>query len=163
MLKRITARERTVGPGLVACVPQEQTTSRELGTACLDRLGVLAERCGDGRGAELLTHSTGNLQDLALAVAQVLELQLDQAPQILWDSRCDVLEPTGEGPSAIPLNQHAPRNEIVSDVDDEERIAFRSLVNRVSKRRRFGGADMLEAELTHQVFADFRDSKSAKP
>src|SRR5262245_19410729 len=163
MLKRITTRERTVGPGLVARVPQEQTTSREFGTACLDRLGVLAERCGDGRGAELLTHGTRNLQDLALAVAQVLELQLDQAPQIIRNSRCDVLEPTGEGPFAIPLNQHAPRDEIVSDVDDEERIAFRSLVNRIRKSRRFGVAEVLGAELTHQIFADFRGSESAEP
>src|SRR5262249_34306880 len=128
MPERIATHESAVGPGFVARIPQEQTTSRELGTARLDCLGVLTECCGDGRGAELLAHRTGNLQDLTLAAAQVLELQLDQAPQILRNSRCNVLEPTGEGPCALPLNQQATCDEIVSDIDDEERIAFRSLV-----------------------------------
>src|SRR6516225_4844323 len=96
----IATRERAVGPGFVARIPQKQTTSRELGAACLDGLGMLAECCGDSSGTKLLTYSTRNLQDLALAIAQVLELKLDQAAEILRNRRRDVLEPTGERPFA---------------------------------------------------------------
>src|SRR5215468_4206032 len=132
--ERIAARERSVRPGFVARVPQEQSVSRELSGGRLDRLSVLAERGGDGRGAELFTCRTRDLQDLAFPTAQAFQLQLDQATQIVRNRRGDVLEPTGERPLVTALDEHAPRDEIVRDVDDEQRIAFGSRIDRVRKR-----------------------------
>src|SRR5215469_16274324 len=143
MRKRIAARERPVGPGFTARVPQEQTSSRKLSAARLDVLGVLAERRGYGRRAKALAYGARDLQDFALVAAQALELQRDQTSQVLGNRRCDVREPTGERPPAVTLDQHTARDQIIRNVDHEQRIAFGARVDRIRKLTRPGLADRL--------------------
>lgn len=163
MTESVAAGEGPVRPGLAADGAHQRPPSCEFAAPGLDGLGVLIQCGGDRRRVKHRACGTGNLERLALGGRQSFQLQLDQTTQILRNRSSDVLERTAELPPAAPLDQHAACDQIVGDVDDEQRIAFREPVDRLRQGGRLRPGERLAAELSRQILSDLCSSESAEP
>jgi hypothetical protein len=94
----------------------------------LDVLGILGELRGDERGGEFLPGHAGRLEQALVGRAEPSQLPLDELPDARRHPARSVLDRPAKLPVAVDLHQHALSDPILDDVDDEQRVATRPLM-----------------------------------
>src|SRR5207253_3268055 len=93
----ITNGQRAIGQFLFRDAPDEAVSAVEVFEALLDLEALRLQRAGQRRRVELVALDGGRGEDLAIAIADLLDLALDHAPHRL--GQFEIRQPLREPPA----------------------------------------------------------------
>src|SRR5690606_36946639 len=120
----VAAGHRAVGPLLDAVPTYHASAPGERLAALLDRVGLLVERRGDRRDAEVDARDARRLDHAPIFLVERFDLAVDHAAQALGQTGRKLLDAVAEDDLTVLLADHALAQQVVEDVDHEERVAL---------------------------------------